>query len=113
MSDDQMRELARKTLLSIDEVQWYIEHLEKVHENRKKGARKAAETRARKKQQESKSESESSVKCGVCDQDWQEETDEVETWIQCEVCEVWFHCHCQNIFNNVAPEEFVCTKCQH
>lgn len=96
ISDDQMRELARKTLISADEVRWYVEHLENVHENRKKGARKAAETRVGKKQK-SKSESESSAKCGVCDQEWQEETDEVETWIQCEMCEVWFHCHCQNI----------------
>ena len=61
MSGDQQRELARKTLLSTDEVCWYIEHLETVQQNRKKGARRAAETRARKKQQKSKSECENSV----------------------------------------------------
>ena len=44
MSDDQTRELASKTLLSTDEVHWYVEHLENVQQNRKKGARKATET---------------------------------------------------------------------
>ena len=113
MPDDQMKELARKVLLPTEEVRWYIEHLETVQENRKKGARKAAETRARKKQQKSQGDCENSIKCGVCSKDWQVETEEVEDWIQCEKCEKWYHWQCQNIFGSVAPEEFVCTKCQN
>ena len=48
MSDTQLEELAKKTLLSLDEVNMYIEHLADVQRHRK-GARKAAETRAKKK----------------------------------------------------------------
>ena len=99
--------------VTTEEVHWYIEHLETVQKNRKKGARKAAETRPRKKQQKSQGDREKSVKRGVCSKDWQEETEEVEDWIQCEMCEEWYHWQCQTIFGSVAPEEFVCTKCQN
>ena len=75
----------------------------------RKEQEKAAETRAR-KQQKSQGDCENSVKCGVCSKDWQEETEEVEDWIQCEMCNHW---QCQNIFGSVAPEEFVRTKCQN
>ena len=85
MPDDQIKGLARKVLLPTEEVRCYVKHLETVQENRKKGASKAAETRARKKQQKSQGDCENSVKCGVCSKDWQEETEEVEDWIQCEM----------------------------
>ena len=52
------------------------------------------------------------VVCGVCSKDWQEETEEVEDWIQCEMCEEWYHWQCQNIFGSVAPKGFATLQWQ-
>ena len=44
--------IARKTLLPIDEVKMWLNHLKTVEINRRRGAAKAAETRRRKRQQQ-------------------------------------------------------------
>lgn len=45
VSDENITELARQTLLPADEVKFWVEHLKGVKNRRKQGARKVATTR--------------------------------------------------------------------
>jgi hypothetical protein len=99
--------LAEDVLLPSHEVKLWLDHLRIVQENRKRGAAKAAETR-RSKQRQASNESEEEY-CGVCGDLYEEETDEVEDWIACDLCSRWFHWHCVNI--TTEPSSFVCISC--
>ena len=138
-SNAQLVELAKKVLLPVEEVEMYIKHLEIVKRNRQRGAAKAAatrrEARAKAKQMQatqhslfgatsssqdqraqlpkdavtSTSDSDGDTLCGVCEKPYQEETKEVEDWIECEKCKIWFHYGCIGIEKE--PEQFVCSGC--
>ena len=100
-NDQELSELAKSVLLSVEDVKLWVEHLQVVARNRKRGAAKAAATRRAKKQQ---------VECcGVCEQPYLDETEEVEFWIQCEKCLVWFHWDCLGIQDE--PSTFICSNC--
>ena len=45
-TDEVIQETARNVLLTPEEVKFWFEHLHQIYENRKRGARKAAETRS-------------------------------------------------------------------
>ena len=45
VSDNELEEVARKTLLSVEELKMHVEHLRITAERRKEGAKKAALTR--------------------------------------------------------------------
>lgn len=77
--------LAKRTLLSVSEVNIWIDHLLKVQRNRKEGAAKAA--RKRKKV----------YKCGICKSQYEEKTNKSEMWIGCDECDSWFHWTCIGI----------------
>ena len=106
-----VEELARKVLLPPEEVELWIEHLRTVASNRKRGAEKGAKTR----RQKAKNRVESSqlegdlYNCGVCNDAYQEETEEVEKWIGCDKCETWFHWSCVDICEE--PANFLCHNC--
>ena len=133
-----LEEIAKATLLSVDEVSWWVDHLIQVSRNRKEGARKAAATRQRKKQEHAQSSasvssqclqppsqpapvreesacstgSDEECRCGVCDLLFMEETQEVETWIVCEaMCNTWFHIHCVGLDIDTIPNCFICSNC--
>lgn len=72
--------LAEDVLLPSHEVKLWLDHLKTVQENRR-GAAKAAETR-RSKQRQAISEE----YCGVRGDLYEEETDKVEDWIACDLC---------------------------
>ena len=93
--------LAEDVLLPSHEVKLWLDHLRIVRENRRRGAAKAAETR-RSKQRQASNES-------VCGDLYEEETDEVEDWIACDLCNRWFHWYCVNI--TTEPSSFVCISC--
>ena len=99
--------LAEDILLPSHEVKLWLDHLRIVRENRRRGAAKAAETR-RSKQRQASNESEEEY-CGVCGDLYEEETDEVEDWIACDLCNRWFHWHCVSI--TTEPSSFVCISC--
>ena len=82
----QLLEMSKKCLLPINEVEMWLEHLTTIAANRKRGAAKAAETRRRNKQEKQREEM---VYCGVCHQPYVKFTDEVELWIQCDICLAW------------------------
>ena len=47
--------------------------------------------------------------CGVCQKPYVVETEEIEDWIECENCEVWFHFVCVGVKEE--PEHFLCRGC--
>ena len=49
ISDEEVAELGKKVLLPTNEVRWYIKHLQHIQRRRQAGARKAAETRRRRR----------------------------------------------------------------
>ena len=70
----------------------------KLSNNRKKGAQKAAQT-----QKTTTTKQELIVYCGECGEMYEEETEEVQKWIACDVmCSNWFHWICV-----VEPESFL------
>ena len=54
IGQEKLSELAKKCCLSVHDVTCWIEHLEKIAENRRRGVEKAKITRAQKKQLQQK-----------------------------------------------------------
>ena len=109
-----------KALLPVNEVEIWLSHLRTIDNNRKRGAAKAAETRRQKRELVmSKRDTvpqqvttEETYCCGVCHGVYEEETDEVETWIGCEHCEAWFHATCLGLqLDPSNPEDYICDAC--
>ena len=51
--------------------------------------------------------------CGGCGGLYEEETEESEIWIECGLCEQWFHCVCEGLSCLPPPEvNYICWKCQ-
>ena len=104
-------QLAQRTLLKVEEVKIWLEHLNTIKQNRKRGAAKAAETRKRKAREKQKATKQGSeYYCGACHEPYLEFTEAEEQWIGCESCDTWYHFVCLGI--TVAPEEFLCEKCR-
>ena len=75
------------------------QHLQTVTWNRKRRAKKAAETR----QAQAKK---IFYFCEVCEEVYEDETQELANWIG---YDNWFHWHCVNITNE--PANFLCSNC--
>lgn len=69
--ESEIATLSQSVLLPEQEVKFWIEHLETVSRNRKRGAVKAAATRQAKQVEK--------YFCGVCSRQYTEETEEVDT----------------------------------
>ncbi len=88
----------------------WFEHLNTVSENRKKGAQKASETRRAKKGKDIDiGAEEESVACGCCGKMYEEETSEIQKWIACDQCHVWYHWTCVGLLTE--PDTFKCIYC--
>lgn len=74
------------TLLSPDNSRIWIQHLNTVLQNRKCGAAKATTTRTKKNCLESSHDA-TAYYCDTCKEVYQEEVDETELWIACDVCD--------------------------
>ena len=88
----------------------WLDHMSTVQLNRKRCAAKAAATRRKKKQgkpSEPPSEKDT-YRCGVCSEEYEDETVEEELWIQCEKCLSWFHGDCVGVNPSRVPEIFSC-----
>ena len=101
-------QLGQVTLLSPSEIEIWFEHHETVKLNRKRGARKAAATRAARTRIQSKP---SKYQC-ICGKVYSESTLEVENWIGCDKCDSWNHFKCVGVTSKNPPEEFICPSCQ-
>ena len=132
--DAQLEQAAELTLLPKFEVNIWLNHLKTVLKNRKRGSEKAAATRARKrtdsdliKSHTSKqpphfqavpSQTDISVEeqecfCGQCGELYVDGTAEVEMWVACDMCDVWYHCKCEQLLSPPSSTElYICKKCQ-
>ena len=88
-----------------------MEHLQTIDHNRQEGARKAAETRQKKKDVAANASQATECRCGICNYLYEEETDEEEVWIACDKCQLWFHVGCVDLVAEDIPDEFICPKC--
>ena len=115
-------------------------HLHQTHENRRKGAQKAAKTRQEKSQYQtnggkrSRKEKEKTNKrkqrktsrnasdeddvdenvlCVVCDlhDPLQNTTDEMVSWVQCDGCLSWCQIGCTELEENNVPDRWLCMRC--
>jgi len=126
-SDAKLRMIASRCLLPTEEVRIWLNHLNEVQKNRR-GAEKAAATRKLKKQQKEaqmmacgmqqgaqlgtvEEGTSDEAHCGVCGDMCVEITDEIEQWIACDSCGVWFHFSCVQINPAYVPDEFICSEC--
>ncbi len=120
-----LENVAKETLLPIDEVHMWLDHLKTIDTNRKRGAAKAAETRRRKRETlktatttaepttaepTTVEQEEETYYCGVCQLIYGD-SDEPEFWVGCEKCDAWFHGSCINISPDNEPDEYFCYAC--
>lgn len=103
LSDENIRQLSKSTLLPPQEVEMWIEHLQTIQNNRR-GAEKAAATRQQKKANEK-------LYYCICREEYADITDEVQHWIGCDNCSCGFHCQCVNIEPSSIPDVYLCSKC--
>ena len=86
-------EVAKRVLLSPDQIRMWFKHLHTVKENRKRGAARSAATRRKNKQ-----EKEGRVPTTVLHvEPLTRNLQSVEDWIGCEMCDSWFHFVCVGI----------------
>ena len=113
VTDNFVEELARKTPLPPDDVRLWLSHLETVSDNRKRGAKKASETRRLRKQvqqaQEAQQVASDVCYCGICHEQYIEYTDVIEKWICCDTCNRWYHFSCVGLTSK--PDDFVRVEC--
>lgn len=111
-SDDDIEQVAKRCLLPVSEVSLWINHLQTVDRNRKRGAAKAAASRKSKKNPApSTTPQEEEYYCGVCEGLYGASEDEY--WIACDGCDNWFHGDCVHVTKETEPDEFFCSKCVH
>ena len=87
---------AKEVLLPVNDVSFWMEHLQTIHQNHQEGARKAAEARQKKKAVVANKSQTTEYHCGICNYLYEEETDEEEIWIACDQCQLWFYVGCVN-----------------
>ena len=93
--------IAKQLLLQVSDVNLWLQHLDTVQQNRQEGARKAAETRQKKKDALKATE----CRCGVCGYLYEEETEE-ELWVEFDKCQAWYHVLCVHLLPDSIPDEF-------
>lgn len=111
LTECDLESAAKAVLLPTEEVGFWIDHLNTVAENRRRGAAKAAETRRRKQQALSRT-SEPEVFCGTCETKYEPEMPNIEFWICCDMCNKWYCCLCELLSSPPTTEEYKCLKCQ-
>lgn len=124
LTDECLQEIAEQTLLTVEEVRIWFDHLTEVARNRKRGAAKAAETRLKKKetqplavvcqeevcQEECPQDQEEEVyRCGTCGI---KESDSGLFWIACDICDTWYCAACECLHEEPDTEMYVCKKCR-
>ena len=99
-------DLAKRVLLSEEDTKIWLNHLETIVQNRKRGAAKAALTR--KKKSSVNSESESETFCGVCKVEYSKSKSKF--WIFCDLCELWYCSLCEHLSSEPESDTYICKK---
>lgn len=107
MKQSEVSELSKKVLLPEEEVQFWISHLKTVATKRKRGAQKAAVTRRAKRAHSRRNVS--TYFCSKCGEAYEDETDEVQKWIACDLCDLWYHWDCVGV--TTEPDTYICDAC--
>ena len=107
-TDEQVEKIAKQTLLPVEEVVMWLNHLKAVDSNRKRGGAKAAETRRLKRSSKSGQKADDLYSCGICGAAYSDETEEMEFWVGCDTCDSWFHGTCINVAPDNEPEKYIC-----
>lgn len=92
VAEDILETAAKKVLLPTQEVRFWLEYLNTVSENRRRGAAKAAEMRRRKK---AASDVSDRYFCGTCETEYKSDMSDVEFWIFCDFCHKWYCYSCE------------------
>lgn len=105
MSEDIINMAAKETLLSCDEFRLWINHLNEVITNQRRGRAKAAITRQRKKnstchradvsRKDNALQKQDAYNCSACGVAYAE--DKGECWITCDSCSNWYCASCENL----------------
>jgi len=111
VSEKFVEEVAKKALLSTENTKIWLDHLQVVLNNRRQGAKKAAETRARNLASKSDHSSDIEYYCGLCGKQYVEETETQEVWIACDMCDMWYCAICENV-TDIPAESYICSKCR-
>ena len=127
ITDEFVQSAAKEVLLTQEEVSIWLDHLNTILRNRKRGAAKAAATRQAKKAKNSHLSSENTTStpnsgsvpsssescfCGTCGKEYRDETDDVEVWIGCDMCEEWYCISCEGLIYPPESDIYICTKCR-
>lgn len=104
LTESHRKKLAQATLLPMEEVQMWFDHLKTIQDNRKQGAAKAAMTRQLKRSKQKR------FFC-ICGEEYLSVTNEVQDWIGCDSCSSWFHFECVGVTPESLPESFICSQC--
>ena len=107
LPDGMLHDVANNVLLPIEEVKIWLQHLNSVAENRRRGAIKAAETRRIKSGNKA-----DEYYCGTCEEKYVDEMSDVDFWIYCDFCHNWFCCNCELLTSPPSSEKYKCLKCQ-
>ena len=105
----------------------WFEHLNQIAENRAKGAKKAAETRRKRKMNGNNAKTNSHPRkatkntddiCLICEMHYPPLSESVEgnedhliSWICCDGCTLWCHMICACIISNEVPSQWLCLNC--
>ena len=57
------------------------------------------------------SSTDSTCYCGQCGKEYEEETDEPELWVACDLCDKWYHARCEHL-SSVPEGSYLCIVCR-
>ena len=109
-------DIANKCMVPVKEVKFWLEHLNTVNVNRRRGAAKAAQTRRLKKHQQLSGAQASTTTrnkkyyCSNCEALYDDDNED-EYWIGCEECDAWFHGDCVGVTPDNEPDKYYCASC--
>ena len=108
-----VKEEAEKVLLTPDDTKIWMDYLNTVLLHRKRGAANAAATRRAKKSVQGPVcvTSQATTYCGGCGKPYVEETEEIEIWICCDLCNQWCCGECENLQSPPTTDYYFYKKC--
>ena len=134
-SQEYIADIAKKVLLTPEVTRLWWDHLHTVLLNRKRGAKKAAATRAKARKPPtatlqpaateitnlpestnptlaSQSASAEIYVCGTCMKEYSEEAENEELWIGCDQCDKWFCGGCEELKSPPPMDIYLCVNCR-